>query len=306
MKTTHRFYSEEQGDFFRLCRFYTQNAAHFRRHSTWCLGRIVDWKYGIYESKRAYPSFCEQNAALWFDGFEQLAGAVISESGDAGFVILNLPGYRFLYEQLLDWTLETWAARGPKFFTEISEHQGFEKEILERHGFLSTQAFFTRRFDLTGDLVPRFQLEPGFSIVDMHAHPDYRSQRRLRYNAFHDLEIKTEEEMQDQLKFANYSLTGPIYHAPTDICVMAPDGTLVSGCEALIDGVNAEADIERVATHSSYRQRGFARAAIQECLYRLKAAGLRSAYIAGYSDAAIALYGSLGAVEEQKQFVYER
>jgi hypothetical protein len=96
-----------------------------------------------------------------------------------------------------------------------------------------------------------------------------------------------------------------IYHAPTDICVMAPDGRLVAGCEALIDARNLEADIERVCTHSDFRQRGFARAAIVECLYRLKAMGIHSAYIMGYSEAALALYGSLGAVDEQEAYTYE-
>ena len=51
---------------------------------------------------------------------------------------------------------------------------------------------------------------------------------------------------------------------------------------------------------------GFARAAIIECLHRLKGMGIRSAYIAGYSEAAVALYGSLGAVNEQRAFIYER
>jgi GNAT superfamily N-acetyltransferase len=98
----------------------------------------------------------------------------------------------------------------------------------------------------------------------------------------------------------------PIYHAPTDICVMAPDGRLVAGCEALIDAHNLEADIERVCTHDAFRRRGFARAAIIECLHRLKDLGLRNAYIMGYSEQALALYGSLGAVDEQEAYTYER
>jgi len=44
---------------------------------------------------------------------------------------------------------------------------------------------------------------------------------------------------------------------------------------------------------------------IQECLYRLQALGMRRAYITGYSPEAIALYGSLGAAEEWKNWVYE-
>ncbi|MBI4926538.1 MAG: GNAT family N-acetyltransferase [Anaerolineae bacterium] len=306
MKTIHRDYAEESGDFHRLCQFVTQNNAYLRRHSTWSLGRVVDWKYGLYPGKRAYPAFTDQNAHLWFDGYGQMAGFVICENGDAGFTILTLPGYRFLFEEMLHWTLQAWQARGPQYFTEVTEHQGHEMRVLEGCGFLRKAPFFSRRFDLTGEMAPRFPLEEGFSVVDMQSHPDDIGQRLMRSNAFSGKQSLTEEELQDELKFTNYSHQGPLYHAPTDVCVMAPDGTIVAGCEALIDGVNAEADIERVATHDRYRHRGFARAAIQECLYRLREIGMRNAYITGYSQAAIALYGSLGAVDEVQNFVYER
>ena len=305
MKTIHRDYSEESGDFNRLCRFIIATTAAPRTHSTWCLGRIVDWKYGLYEQKRSFAAFCHENAHLWLDAFGELAGFVVSEGGDAGFNLLTLPGYRFLYKEMLEWVLENWKERGPQFSTEITEYQSIEAQILERCGFRSKSAFFTRRFDLTGERGPRFPLAPGFVIVDMHTHPDFRAQRLLRANAFQDKSSLTEEEMQEALKFYNYSHQGPIYHPDTDLCVMAEDGRFVSGCEALIDAANAEADIERVCTHSDFRKRGFARAVIQACLYRLRDMGIRSAYITGYSPSAIALYGSLGAVGEVKSFVYE-
>ena len=60
-----------------------------------------------------------------------------------------------------------------------------------------------------------------------------------------------------------------------------------------------------MCTHSAFRQRGFARAVIQECLLRLRQMGLHKAYITGYSRQAIGLYGSLGGAEEMKSFVYE-
>jgi hypothetical protein len=44
---------------------------------------------------------------------------------------------------------------------------------------------------------------------------------------------------------------------------------------------------------------------IQECLHRLQAIGLHNAYITGYSLEAVGLYGSMGAVDEVKSFVYE-
>lgn len=182
MRTTHRNYSEANGDFHRLARFFMTVGGSPRTYSTWCLGRIVDWKYALYENKRAYASFCEENAHLWFDAFGELAGFAISEGGDSGFHTLTLDGYRFLYEEILQWLLGNWEERGKKepFSTEITEHQGWEAGILERHGFRSTHTFYTRRFDLTCDLPPRAPLERGFVIVDMKSHPDYRAQGFLR------------------------------------------------------------------------------------------------------------------------------
>jgi GNAT superfamily N-acetyltransferase len=308
MKTTHRNYSEENGDFNRLAKFFTSNRTDRRTHTTWCLGRLVDWKYALYPNKRVFASFCNENAHIWFDGFGELAGFVVSESGNAGFSILTLGGYRFLYEEMLAWVLETWQGRvteRSRLSTEITEYQDWEKKVLERYQFRCEDTFFTRRFDLTGDLVLRYPLEPGFEIVDMKSHPDFRAQSILRANAFQNKDSLTEEEMEERIKYFNYSIRGPIYHSDTDICVMAKDGQFVSGCEALINAPALEADIERVCTHSDFRKRGFARAAIQECLYRLKDMGIRNAYITGYSKAAIALYGSIGAVDEVRAFGYE-
>lgn len=308
MKTTHRNYSEEQADFNRLAKFFTQHPMARRTHSTWCLGRYVDWKYGLYDNKRAFASFCEENAHIWFDGFGELAGFVISESGDATFSIHTLDGYRFLYEEIMQWAMETWKDRVTPacgLSTEVTEFQDWEIRLLEHYGFRPKTTYFTRRFDLTQELAPRFPLEPGFTIVDMKCHPDFRAQNILRANAFQKKESITEEELNERVKFFNYSMHGPLYHPDTDIYVMAEDGRLVSGCEALINAPALEADIERVCTHSGFRQRGFARVAIQECLYRLRQMGIHNAYITGYSEAAIALYGSLGSIDEVRNFYYE-
>lgn len=306
MKTIHRNYAEEAGDFNRLCRFIIANNQPIRTYSTWCLGRFVDWKYGLYENKRAVPDFCGQNAHLWFDAFGDLAGFVISENGDAGFAIITTEGYRFLFTEMLAWVLAHWGDRGPQLAVEITERQVAEAAILDDHGFQHTGTFFTRCFDLTRELLPRVPLEAGFIIVDMAVYPNYWAQRLLRDNAFSGINTPTEEELQERLLFYNHSHQGPIYHAPTDLCVVAPDGRFVAGCEALIDARNAEADIERVCTHSDFRRRGFARAVIQECLYRLQGMGMRRAYITGYSAEAVALYGSLGAVAETKSWIYKR
>ena len=304
MNTKHRDYSEAAGDFDRLARFFFEHNQATRARSTWSIGRLVDWKYGRYEPKMAYPAFCDQNAHLWFDGYGYLVGFAISESGDAGFAIITLPGYRFLYEEMLAWVLGHWGGRGPEWSTEITAQQAAEAEVLRRHGFTPAETFYTRRFDLAGALSPPPPLEDGFTIVDMATHPDYHAQRILRDNAFRGRIEVDEAEVRRELPFYNYGRQGPLYHPQTDLCVMAPDGRFAAGCEALIDGHNCEADIERVCTHSDFRRRGFARAVIWECLRRLQDMGLHSAYITGYSPAAVALYGSMGAVDESLATVY--
>jgi len=145
----------------------------------------------------------------------------------------------------------------------------------------------------------------GVYIVDMKSHPDYRAQAILRANAFQGKSLLSEEELNTRLKFYNYNLQGPIYHPETDLCVMTGDGRFVSGAEALINARCLEADIERVCTHSEFRQRGFARAVSLECMYLLKEIGIRNAYITGYSPAAIGLYGSIGHADEFRSFIYE-
>lgn len=306
MRTTHRPYSDAAGDFNRIADFITQNYAHIRTHSTWCIGRFADWRYALYDNKVGAADFWSANAEVWFDGFSRLAGVAISESGDAGFAILTTAGYRFVFGEMLDWVLAHWGDRGPVLSTELTDRQEAEARALERAGFHDAFTFLTERFDLTRDTSTSQPLEPGFCIVDMATHPDYTQQRLLRADAFRNKSDYTEHELRRELEFDAHGRSSPIYHAPTDLCVLAPDGRFASGCEALIDTHNLEADIERVCTHSAFRRRGLARAVTLECLRRLRVMGLRAAYITGYSPEAIGLYRSLGSASESASHIFER
>ena len=305
MLTTHRGYSDAFGDFNRLARFVIDHNEAVRAYSTWCIGRLVDWRYSPFPRTRLVSSFCEDNAQLWFDAFGELAGFVVSESGDAEFAIITAAGYRFLFPEMLAWALSHWAERGPRFCIEITAAQDAEARALEAAGFHRSSIFYTEWFDLTQPRPQRCELETGYSIVDMAAHPDYRGQRILRHNAFRG-ETLSPTELDNHLEWLTGYLRNPIYHPATDLCVMAPGGTLVAGCEALIDARNLEADVERVCALSTHRRRGFARAVIEECLLRLQAMGLRHAAITGYSEGAVALYRSLAPTCETVNFVWER
>jgi ribosomal protein S18 acetylase RimI-like enzyme len=71
------------------------------------------------------------------------------------------------------------------------------------------------------------------------------------------------------------------------------------------DPVYGIAEIEKVCTHYRYRRQGFGEAVIRECFQRLKKAGMKKAYITGYSEGANALYEKLGACWQKQWFHYE-
>lgn len=306
MKTTHRNYEDEAGDFRRICRFIQENNAQVRNHSTWCLGRFVDWKYALWGHKLTTPGFFSQNAQVWFDGFGRLAGLAISENGGPEAAIITTAGFRFLYEEMLAWAVENWGERGAGLAVEITGQQGLEAGFLEKQGFKRETAFYRSEFDLNQELVERYPLEAGYRIVAMQSAADYHKQLLLRQNAFAGKTDLSAEEIERIAAISRQARNNPIYHAGTDLCVLAPDGRYASGCEALIDTFNREADIERVCTHSDYRRRGLARIVIQECLYRLQEMGMEKAYITGYSEGALALYGSLGAQARTELWIYRQ
>jgi len=305
MRTIHRDYAEDAGDFGRLARLVTDDIDHVRAHATWCLGRLCDWKHGLWGAKPSIPRFCERNAHLWFDALGDLVAVAISEEGGPQVVVLTTRGHRFLFEEALAWVVGHWGERGT-LSIEVTQAAGVEAAALERCGFGPASTFHAYTFDLTLPLPPSPPLPDGFAVVDMRAQPDYRARRLLRAEAFEGRAALSEAALARDLELDAASRESPIYHAETDVYVRAEDGRLVAGCEALIDARNAAADIERICTHSAFRRRGLARAAIHDCLRRLREMGLARAYIAGYSREALALYGSLGAVESRTCLVYRQ
>lgn len=305
MQTTNRNYQDELGDFNRISHFFQENNSQIRKYSTWCIGRFVDWKYALWGAKLSTPGFHTQNTQLWFDGFGSLAGFVISENGGQEIAIITAEGYRFLFDEILDWALENWGDRKPGLSIEITSHQLMEIGFLERIGFQHTITFYRSHFDLNHDLVDRYPLEDGFKIVSMKTEADFNNQLLLRQNAFAGKRELSEEEINHIAQISSHSRDNPIYHADTDLCVAASDGRYVSGCEALIDTRNLEVDIERVCTHTDFRRRGFARLVIQECLHRLKEMGMKKAHITGYSEEAISLYDSLSVQNRTEFFIYK-
>ena len=97
----------------------------------------------------------------------------------------------------------------------------------------------------------------------------------------------------------------PSYSSDLDLSVVSDTGEQISFCYGFVDKENVIAIIETIGTHPDYQHRGFGKAVVSACLNELKTRGIRTAYITGFSEAANALYQSLGPVEWYPMTVYK-
>jgi ribosomal protein S18 acetylase RimI-like enzyme len=306
MKSSHRSYREERGDLRAMMRLCSSLTSTHPPRGPWHVPRLIDWRYNQSYMHPEAPEFCRENAELWFDDFGELVAFAVSECGRGDFAIHALPGWSWLFEPIFEWALGAWGGRGGARTTEIAETQGRERAILERRGFARSGESRVNVFDLERWERREPALEPGYAIVDMGEGADLMGQALLRLDAFHGADQASAERAREQEAARMALREAPYYHPWTDLCVRAPDGSYVAGCEALYDPSNSYAEIERVCTRSGYRRRGFARASIVECLNRLAAMGIGTATIAGYDEGTKALYGSLGHVSAYSVWVMER
>lgn len=304
MKLYKRMYSEHKNDFKTICNFIIENNDFIANNTSWSFQRFVDWRYGLYEHRITVPAFWEKNLILFYDPIDRLIGFAICEEGGNDIAIITARGHRYLFGQLLEDAMEIWSYK-ESFNVEISEKMDIEKSMLIDKGFSKCFEFYKRCVDLTSDLASKPVLPDGFKIISMETPEHYKSQRILRAHAFSGQDNLTEEELDKQMEITYYSHCSPTYNAWTDLCVVK-DNIAVSGCEALINPWCLEAEIERICTRSNYRRQGLGKAVIIECLHRLKQMGFKKAYITGFNQEAISLYGKLGAKEEIKMYVYSK
>jgi GNAT superfamily N-acetyltransferase len=302
MQVNSRPFDPSRDDFEKMWRFLQRDYAYRTDRFVWLFSRLGDWKYGLWNEKKVFPSFFRNHAQLWVDGFDQLLGFVLSEDGNNVFYILTSHGYAYLYADILDWTIRNWLPRYGTLKSEVHEFQDEAIAQLEKRGFRHAGLVATTRaYDLSSKVEEPVVLASGFHILDMREGKDYYGKGVLYVNAFDD---RTQINDYDLLRF-EYSRESPAYDPSFDLSVVANDGTHVASCVGFNDPAYSVAEVEKICTHQGYRRQGLAEAAIRECFHRLHRRGIERAYITGYSDAANRLYERLGPCGHKRWFHYE-
>ncbi|MCL5998111.1 MAG: GNAT family N-acetyltransferase [Chloroflexi bacterium] len=302
MRIHNRSYEEMLGDFERIWRFLLQDYAYRKDQFIWLFSRFGDWKYGLWNRRKYFPSFYRKNAQLWLNDFQELEGFVISEEGDHGFTLFTRRGYEHITGEMLDWVVNHWANRGGALRTEVHEYQDQYMDVLGAHSFANKGYIATtRQYDLRGNVRQDVELSEGYRIVDMAVNHDYESKQRVAKNAFRGEDGISEIELLTY----EYARECPCYQPAFDLSAIDPVGVHASSCVGFVDYENRVSEVEKVCTHSSYRRQHLAEAVIKACFVRLKAAGFEYAYITGYSHEANALYEKLGPVKRKEWSLYE-
>jgi ribosomal protein S18 acetylase RimI-like enzyme len=288
-------------DFEKMWHFLERDYAYRQDHFVWQPSRLGDWMYGLWNEKKYIPLFFRNHAQLWLNDFDELLGFVLSENGDEVIYIFTAHGYDYLYAEILEWTIQHWQPRYPTLKTEVHEYQTEALAQLARSGFCNSGVVATTRaYDLRADRDDTPHLSPLYHIEDMCTNGDWMSKALLLANGFGGQDGVSDFEL---LRYA-YSRENPAYDPAFDLSVLTADGVHVSGCVGFCDAPNATAEVEKVCTHNQYRRQGLGEAVIRACFQRLRARGIRRAYITGYSTEANGLYEKLGPCWSKKWYHY--
>ena len=112
--------------------------------------------------------------------------------------------------------------------------------------------------------------------------------------AFHEGDIRIAAENREDVTWYRNIQNAPLYRRDLDIVAIAPDGSVASFCTIWFDDVTRTAYFEPVGTVPVHQQRGLGKAVMCEGLRRLKRMGAVMAFVGGYTQAANALYSSVG------------
>lgn len=153
---------------------------------------------------------------------------------------------------------------------------------------------------LLAGATPVPQLPDGFRFLEQMT-PEWVDQRGgAHFDAFAPSKMTP-------AKYARF-MEAPNYDASLDVCVVAPDGTLVTFAMCWVDEASGVGHFEPVGTRTAMQRRGLGRAALHEGLRRLGARGMSVATVQTSAEDAenVAFYTNCGFTPVNSILKYEK
>lgn len=300
----HRPYANDS-DFMAIRQFLLDTYVLWGRPHNWEPRR---WEGSIYHrddaTRAAYRLRLPELVHIWHDEEGHIVGTTLHESDGNVFLQIH-PEYRHIEAEMLDWSevhlakteedglrwIEVWAYAD----------DDFRMELLRSRGYVQTEDHENLRRRPMSLAVPDVELPAGYTVRSMRHHPDDWQQFASLLNTAFRRDFHNAEEIR------NFQ-SSPSYRAEFDIVVEALDGTLVANAGFTVHEHESFAIVEPVCTHPDHQQKGLARAAIAEGLRRVRALGIRTAFIGAWHSniAANTTYDRMGFTDPVGLYIWRR
>lgn len=173
--------------------------------------------------------------------------------------------------------LTVWATQGDPLRADLLRDRGYTKGDWP-------EVQFGRSLETP---LPEPNLAPGYTIRALGEGDDVPARSWLSWRVFHPDEPAENYPGHDW--YASIQRC-PLYRRDLDLVAVTDDGDMAAFTTVWYDDVTRSGYFEPVGTSPDHERKGLARQIMYEGLRRLKALGAVYATVAGYSDAAIALY----------------
>ncbi len=257
---------------------------------------------------------CHLNAQeyirLWHAGQKLVGYAVVGE--DPSFDFQVLPEYEWygIEDEAIQWAEERIQKMNGRNDTNgkgkcvSGSRQDNAKRIafLEKNGFRSGGEF--SEFNMLRSLdnnIPESELPSGCQVRGVAESDEITNRAGAQREVWTPWTVGNVSD-DDYAYFMGL----PGYYRDLDVVAVAPDGTIAAYVNGWIDPVNRIGDFGPVGARPAYRRQGLTRAALLECLRRMKTRGMNRVGVStGVSNsAALRLYESIGFTIVNKYLEY--
>ncbi|HEY9076147.1 MAG TPA: GNAT family N-acetyltransferase [Anaerolineaceae bacterium] len=174
------------------------------------------------------------------------------------------------------------------------ESDQVRQDVLIRRGYIKGKhPEYQRRREMSQP-IPDVPIPEGYTIRSLGGEEEHPARSWVSWKAFHPHE--PDEKYAGWEWYRNIQ-RAPLYRRDLDLVAVAPDGEFAAFCTLWYDEITQTAAFEPVGTHPDHQRKGLGKALMTEGLLRVRDLGATLCTVGSYSDAAGALYASMGFIE---------
>lgn len=255
----------------------------------------LNWDIRRLEGKRWYDARVagdpdwRQNSRLWETAEGFLVGWVHQDGPGYPYIEIH-PDYRYLEEEMVVWAEEHLVDNGRvQFF--VYDYDLHRQRLLAERGYCKMDeggVIYHMRLGRQPLVEP--QLADAYTLRTPN--PEYGRDAQQIADL---LNVSFNRTFHNTLEYQQFTWNATCFKPEMDLVAVAADGRFAAYVGIPYDEFNRRGIFEPVCTHPDHRQKGLAKALMQEGLYRLKARGaVRVVVETGDMAPANRLYASLG------------